>query len=591
MKIIVLSFILLWGFCEAESGQGEVQVKLNLSWGGKELIFDSPSYRQSNEQGQIRFSVNRLDFLISDIAFEKSDGSFLNLAKERDNIVFFQGGKKTQYSFKEIPLGQYKGVRFFIGPAAQLNHSDPSVYAPDHPLNPQVNQMHWDWKSGYIFMALEGLYGGNTVEHSGYVIHLANDENRIEVYLPYELSLKRSSLLEMECDISSWFEGAICFEGQNPSMHSREGDALLSSLKTQIQNSFHIESLGRANWIEKAPSDYELLYVPKQAKGFAFQSSRSLPIPQLPHDNPLTVSRVKLGEVLFNDPRLSKDGSISCASCHFQKHAFTDPRVQSQGVGGIEGERNSMPLFNLAWKKHFFWDGRKTSLRDQVLEPISSHQEMANDLKEVVEVLSSDGQYRALFEEAFDPPHVTEQKLALALECYLLSLSSYRSRFDQALKGEIELTDLEKRGFELFMTEHEPRTGQYGADCFHCHGGALFTDHRFHNNGITIKESDYGREQVTGLLKDRGRFSTPSLRNIALTAPYMHDGRFATLDEVLNHYNSGIEKSPTLAPNLAKQAHGGLGLKEEDLIALKAFLLTLTDPQYLEGSRDDSLGD
>ncbi len=144
---------------------------------------------------------------------------------------------------------------------------------------------------------------------------------------------------------------------------------------------------------------------------------------------------------------------------------------------------------------------------------------------------------------------------ALALEAYLLTLTSFDSKFDRALKGESQLTPEEQRGFELFMTENDSRRQQYGADCFHCHGGPLFQSQTFANNGLdaNFKDKDHGRAGVTGREADSGKFATPSLRNVALTAPYMHDGRFQTLDEVITHYSSGIKRSATLDPNLAKQ--------------------------------------
>jgi cytochrome c peroxidase len=168
------------------------------------------------------------------------------------------------------------------------------------------------------------------------------------------------------------------------------------------------------------------------------------------------------------------------------------------------------------------------------------------------------------------------------VENFLLTLTSHDSKFDRAYRGEATLTDEEKRGFELFITEREPRMGSLGGDCFHCHGGALFTDHQFHNNGLKISEEDLGRFKVTQAKIDRGAFSTPSLRNVALTAPYMHDGRFKTLEEVIDHYSEGVSRTETLDPNLAKHPDGGLHLSPEDKKALISFLKTLTE-RGLEG--------
>jgi cytochrome c peroxidase len=258
----------------------------------------------------------------------------------------------------------------------------------------------------------------------------------------------------------------------------------------------------------------------------------------------------------------SREGSISCASCHHPDAAFTEKLPVSIGIDGTKGDRNSMPLFNLAWKREFFWNGRAPSLREQVLMPIKDHREMDESLEDVSAKLTKSPDYTRLFGAAFRSEGITAREISVALD------------FDQAISGKTHLTEQETRGFELFMTEYEPRTGQLGADCFHCHGGALFSDHQFHNNGLA--GDDPGRAKVTGSTADHGKFSTPSLRNIALTAPYMHDGRFATLEKVIEHCSSGIQRGPTLDPNLAKHPASGLNLDTADKAALLAFLKTLT---------------
>jgi cytochrome c peroxidase len=236
-----------------------------------------------------------------------------------------------------------------------------------------------------------------------------------------------------------------------------------------------------------------------------------------------------------------------------------------------------MALVNLAWKREFFWDGRARSLRDQVLMPIQDPTEMAETLESVVGKLSGIPEYPVLFEKAFGTPRIDAERIALALEQFVLTLTHFRSRFDLSIQGKASLSDQERRGLELFMTENEPRMGQRGADCFHCHGGMLFTDHQFHDNGLDLAPSDPGRARVTGRNADRGKFVTPTLRNIAQTAPYMHDGRFQTLEAVVRHYSEGVQASPNLDPNLAKHPAGGLHLSLEDQSALVAFLKTLSD--------------
>lgn len=239
-----------------------------------------------------------------------------------------------------------------------------------------------------------------------------------------------------------------------------------------------------------------------------------------------------------------------------------------------------MPLFNLAWKSSFFWDGRAPSLRAQALMPIQDHTEMDEALTNVVAKLSTKTNYAALFTAAFGSPEITPEKIGLAVESFVLTLTSFNSKFDRALAGKEQLSGDEKRGLELFMTEYDPRREQFGADCFHCHGGPLFQSQTFANNGLDAEFKDPGRAKVTGKDSDRGKFATPSLRNVELTAPYMHDGRFATLEEVVEHYSTGQKRSATLDPNLAKHPDGGVRLSDADKRALVAFLKTLTDEKY-----------
>ena len=323
---------------------------------------------------------------------------------------------------------------------------------------------------------------------------------------------------------------------------------------------------------------------------YVLEISAHLPRPQIPADNPLTHEGVELGRRLFSDPALSKDGKISCASCHKQEQAFSDERRFSLGVGEIKGERHSMPIFNLLWHESFFWDGRAASLREQVVGPIEDDDEMAESLENVVAKLEVEPFYPTAFTRAFGSPGVTSERLALALEQFLFTKISQNAKYDRVLRGEAELTALETRGRELFGTENDPERGLLGAACFHCHGGNLFTNHGFANNGLDALSSaayradegtDWGRFLATRVEADRGKFKVPSLRNVAATAPYMHDGRFATLEEVVAHYDRGVKRSETLDPNLAKHPTRGLQLSPDDKKALVAFLKTLTDDAFL----------
>jgi cytochrome c peroxidase len=239
-----------------------------------------------------------------------------------------------------------------------------------------------------------------------------------------------------------------------------------------------------------------------------------------------------------------------------------------------------MPLFNLAWQQGFFWDGRAATLREQVLMPIQDKREMNETLPNVIAKLNANAAYVGAFKQAFGSAEITAERIAKALEQFLLTLVSQESRFDRAARKVEDLTESEKRGLRLFVTEFDPKRGLRGADCFHCHGGTLFASQAYASNGLELSDEDIGRMAVTKDPADHGKFKTPSLRNIARTAPYMHDGRFATLEEVVEHYSSGVRRTPTLDPNLAKHPAGGLQLTPQEKADLVAFLKTLTDDSF-----------
>jgi cytochrome c peroxidase len=301
------------------------------------------------------------------------------------------------------------------------------------------------------------------------------------------------------------------------------------------------------------------------------------PQPALPADNPLTAPGVALGRRLFFDPRLSATARQNCASCHAPEHAFSDQVALSRGAEGRPGRRNAPPLFNLAWSPAYAWDGGKAHIRDQALAAMASPIEMHATPARVVAELGADPAAAARFAAAFGTPQVTLERIGQALEQYLLTLVSADSKFDRARRGDAVLSAEEQRGLQLFVTEYDPARRQYGADCFHCHGGLLFSDYAYKNNGLEAVAGDAGRAGVTGRADDAGKFKTPSLRNVAVTGPYMHDGRFATLEAVVAHYDHGVKRNAALDPNLAKHPRSGLALGAADQRALVAFLRTLTD--------------
>ncbi|MCW8980475.1 MAG: cytochrome-c peroxidase [Altibacter sp.] len=301
--------------------------------------------------------------------------------------------------------------------------------------------------------------------------------------------------------------------------------------------------------------------------------------PVVPADNPQTVEGIALGKKLFFDPILSADGTQACATCHNPQNAFSDERQFSIGIDGIAGNRNSMPIFNMAWNfnEQFFWDGRATSLEAQALEPVINPIEMHNTWENASASLLADAEYPELFEAAFGTRTINSDLATKALAQFMRTLISANSRFDQHLLGTLELTPSEANGLQVFMDESR-------GDCFHCHGNPnnpLWTDNIFHNNGLDATITDKGRGNVTGDPREFGLFKTPSLRNLAYTAPYMHDGRFATLDEVIDHYSEGLVYSETIDPLMKTVAEGGVQLTEQDKADLKAFLLSLSDPSFI----------
>ena len=301
--------------------------------------------------------------------------------------------------------------------------------------------------------------------------------------------------------------------------------------------------------------------------------------PIIPVNNPQTIEGVALGKRLFFDNILSANHTQSCASCHAPQHAFTDIEQFSDGVDGILGTRNSMPIFNAAWNydELFFWDGRAFSLEHQAIEPVENPIEMHNTWDVVIDRLQQHPEYPELFNSAFGTTTITQDLTTKAIAQFERTLISGNSKFDNYLLGQVSLTPQELNGFNVFMDEER-------GDCFHCHGNEnnpLWTDNIFHNNGLDATFTDLGLGEITGDPADNGKFKTPSLRNLAYTAPYMHDGRFSTIDEVINHYSEGLQNSPTIDPLMKNVDAGGVHLSPEDKADLKAFLLSLSDPSFI----------
>ncbi|MFK8058603.1 MAG: cytochrome-c peroxidase [Polaribacter sp.] len=304
--------------------------------------------------------------------------------------------------------------------------------------------------------------------------------------------------------------------------------------------------------------------------------------PIIPTNNPLTQEGVALGKKLFFDKILSGDNSQSCATCHNPKKAFTDSKQFSDGIDGKFGTRNAMPLFNLAWNfdERFSWDGKEFGLENQAFEPVSNPVEMHSKWTDVEKKLQNNPEYPRLFSQAFGTSKIDSVLVTKAIAQFERTLISGNSKFDKFLRGETTLTDSEQNGFNVFMDEAK-------GDCFHCHGSdnnPLWTNNKFHNNGLDATFSDLGLGKITGDPNDNGKFKSPSIRNLAFTATYMHDGRFATLEEVINHYSEGLKRSPTIDPFMKKINKGGVNLSTKDKADLKSFLLSLSDFDFINNS-------
>lgn len=307
----------------------------------------------------------------------------------------------------------------------------------------------------------------------------------------------------------------------------------------------------------------------------------------IPEDNPMTVEGVELGRKLFYEKLLSGDNTMSCGGCHAPSKSFADTSQFSFGIDGQHGTRNAMALINLGWNSFFFWDGRAKTLEEQILMPVEDPVEMHEDWTNAVAELSASVEYRNMFFKAFGEPGVDKYKAAKAIAQFLRTMISGSSKYDVMYKFENNLT-LTAEEQQTYNTITQEEWGGYdlfkslnGADCFHCHNGPLMQVQKFSNNGLDAAFTDIGRAAVTGDASDEGKFKVPTLRNIEFSGPYMHDGRFQTLDEVINHYSFGVNMSPTIDPLIEYASQGGVQLDQFEKDLLKAFLLTLTDHSFV----------
>jgi len=306
--------------------------------------------------------------------------------------------------------------------------------------------------------------------------------------------------------------------------------------------------------------------------GFVKPSNFPEPVYDLTR-NPLTSDKFQLGRDLFYETALSRDDKISCGSCHVQSSAFTQHGHDlSHGIEDRLGSRNSPPIMNLAWNKSFFWDGGVFDLDLQSISPITNPVEMDETMENVLRKLRQKPSYAYKFKKAFGTTEITGTRVFKALSSYMLMCVSSDSKYDSVMRNTgVVFTTLEKSGYLVFEKK-----------CSGCHQQPLFTDQSFRNNGLDhTYNNDSGRVSITLDIKDRFKFKVPSLRNLSQTAPFMHDGRFVTIEEVLNHYSDGVQMMPNLDPLLQTGAKPGISLSDIEKSQLKAFLKTLEDKNFL----------
>ncbi|MFT6243689.1 MAG: cytochrome c peroxidase [Salibacteraceae bacterium] len=316
---------------------------------------------------------------------------------------------------------------------------------------------------------------------------------------------------------------------------------------------------------------------------YAFTELRAFPKMPTNEANTVTIEGANLGRYLFYDSILSFDQSMSCATCHQQARAFSDTKRFSSGVHGVTMKRNTPGLFNLAWLPRLFWDGRANSIEGQAFQPVSAHDEMGLNWKEASRRLHKQKFYREKFKEVFGTTKIDSVLITKAIAQFERTLISANSKFDKVLQGGKYLSKMEYKGFELM-------NDQTKGDCLHCHttdANAVGTTGQMSNNGLDVainsdQFSDKGFGAITNNESDYGKFKIPSLRNLLFTAPYMHDGRFETLEEVIEFYNNGLRASYTIDSKMQFVHKGGMKLKDYEKECIILFLKTLTDSTFTQ---------
>ncbi len=438
----------------------EMTLAIAPRWQGVDLTVPSAPLR--NNAGQT-LQVTRLAALFSNVSLWRADGSVMRLDGQYGFIDAASG--RLTWTLRGVPDGDFTGLEFQVGVAPGANHSDPGAWPAGHALNPLVNALHWGWQGGYVFLALEGHWREATIANAapagpealrGFSHHLATDERIMRVGFRADFRVAGATTVKLALDLARVLAPQrFATDDGSESTHSASGDALAPRLAAAVERAWFW--LGVQNTVRPTSDSDDASRARNTTAGdagtpFAFVVPAGFPQPALPADNPLTVEGVRLGAALFFDSRLSGNGTQSCASCHAPERAFSDEVALSRGANGDVGQRNAMPLMNLAWNSSFAWDGGQARVRDQTLAAWTNPIEMNGVPARAVKALAVDAKLSAQFAAAFGSKEITPERVTRALEQFLLTQVSADAKFDVALRGDTTFTSDELRGFELFMT-------------------------------------------------------------------------------------------------------------------------------------------
>ncbi|HSH94330.1 MAG TPA: MbnP family protein, partial [Roseimicrobium sp.] len=331
-----------------QASAATLQIRVTPKAAGEALQSASLRYRTAAGEA---YSITRVSYLVSNFELQRDNGSWLAFS----NSVAWMDPSQNRDSIRleDIPTGDFRAVRFLVGVDAGRNHADVAKLPAQHPLNPNINGLHWSWQGGYIFLALEGLWRNTGGALDGWSYHLARDTNATTITLAVPMVITNESRLDLDLDLGAVLgvPRPLSFVRDGSSTHSRDGDPIAAAMVKNLTGAFRVHRVTSLSATEIAIAHPKPLFLPAKFTPYGFKMSAMFPIPDLPRDNPLIVERVELGKKLFSDRRLSINGTQACADCHSSEKAFTDGRRASVGAEGMSGTRNSMPLFNLAWKQ------------------------------------------------------------------------------------------------------------------------------------------------------------------------------------------------------------------------------------------------